>query len=83
MINPYFNIRIVILLYCMRMGLPEVILSDQGCKFNYELHRKLSSVLGFEHRLKLPISTGMKLGACAEILLCYCKACKDLLRNMS
>ena len=42
--NPYFNVL-------MWMGLPEVIPSDQGCKFNYELHRKLSSVLRFENRL--------------------------------
>ena len=35
---------------------------DQGHKFNYEVYQMLSSLLGFEQRLELPIFSGMKLG---------------------
>ena len=38
----------------MRMGLPRVILSDQGREFNNELDTALCSLLGIQHRLSTP-----------------------------
>ena len=38
----------------MRMGLPRVILSDQGREFNNELDTALCLLLGIQHRLSTP-----------------------------
>ncbi len=36
------------------MGLPHVIVSDNGTEFNNELEKKLSSMLGINRRLTTP-----------------------------
>ena len=38
----------------MRMGIPQVILSDQGSEFNNQLDTSLCSLLGISRRLSTP-----------------------------
>ena len=38
----------------MRMGLPQVITSDQGREFNNNLDKRLLKLLGIDHRLTTP-----------------------------
>ena len=38
----------------MRMGLPQVVLSDNGREFNNELDTTLASLLGINRRLTTP-----------------------------
>ena len=38
----------------MRMGLPQVITSDQGREFNNKLDKRLMKLLGIDHRLTTP-----------------------------
>ena len=38
----------------MRMGLPQVITSDQGREFNNNLDKRLMKLLGIDHRLTTP-----------------------------
>ena len=38
----------------MRMGLPQVIISDQGSEFNNQLDRSLSEILGIKRKLTTP-----------------------------
>ena len=38
----------------MQMGLPQVIISDQGSEFNNQLDRSLSELLGIKRKLTTP-----------------------------
>ncbi len=38
----------------MRMGIPQVVLSDNGQEFNNELDNTLASLLGIDRRLTTP-----------------------------
>lgn len=38
----------------MRMGIPQVVVSDQGKEFNNELDSELANILGISRRLTTP-----------------------------
>ena len=63
----------------MRMGLPRVILSDNGREFNNELDTTLASLLGINRRLTTPyhpqvqdVCVRVRVCACACVCVCVC-----------
>ena len=60
----------------MRMGLPRVMLSDNGREFNNELDTTLSSLLGINRRLTTPYHPQVQyiscMCVCAHAHVCMC-----------
>ena len=55
----------------MRMGLPRVILSDNGREFNNELDTTLASLLGINRRLTTPYHPQVQ-DVCVRVCVCVC-----------
>ena len=55
----------------MRMGLPQVMLSDNGREFNNELDTTLASLLGINRRLTTPYHPQVQ-HMCVCVYACAC-----------
>ena len=62
------NIHVIVPMQVfMRMGLPQVVVSDQGREFNNNLDSELAKCLGITRRLTTPYHPQVLTGICAHV----------------
>ena len=54
----------------MRMGLPNVIISDNGREFDNKLDKRLANLLGIKRRLTTPYHPQVKIAQFTEVRDC-------------